>query len=66
MEENKIEKSREIAIKFIKDLEKNNIEARLWEKIKNFIDNQYENEKNKSKLKCDKSALEKLANGQIW
>lgn len=59
-------KAREIAIDFIEILEKSNIEARMWNKIKNFIDCQYEKEKNKSKLKCNKNALENLANGQIW
>ena len=65
MKEN-IEKAKEIAVDFIEILEKSNIEARIWNKIKNFIDYQYEKEKNKSKLKCDKNALKNLANGQIW
>ena len=65
MKEN-TEKAREIAIDFIEILEKFNVEAGMWNKIKNFIDCQYEKEKNKSKLKCNKNALENLANGQIW
>lgn len=65
MKEN-IEKAKEIAVDFIEILEKSNIEVRIWNKIKNFIDYQYEKEKNKSKLKCDKNTLKNLANGQIW
>lgn len=61
-----MEQTREIAIKLVEILEENNVEAKMWDKIKIFIDCQYEREKNKSKLKCDKNALEKLANGQIW
>ncbi len=59
-------KSRKIAISFIEILDKADIEARMWNKIKNFIDLQYESEKDKSKLNYDKNALEKQVNGQIW
>lgn len=61
-----MEEARKIAITFIETLEQADIESSTWNKIKNFIDYQYECEKNKSKLNCDKNALMKLVNGQIW
>ena len=66
MEKDEIKKARELALCIIEMLEGTEISARLWDKIKNFIDYQYEREKNKSKLNCDKYALMNQVNGQIW
>ncbi len=64
IEEIKIAK--EVALNFIKVLEEKQINYRLWNKIENFINLQYETEKSKSRLNCDKDALIKSINGQMW
>lgn len=66
MEKDEIKKARRIALCIIEILEETKIEARLWDKIKNFIDYEYNKEKSKSKLNCDKNILIDQVNVQIW
>ena len=61
-----IEKIRDITMAFMDKIQKERINLKELEKMKNFIDGQFAIEKNKSKLNCDKNALRKLINGQIW
>lgn len=58
--------AKEIALNFIEILEEKQIDAKSWNKIESFINLQYEKEKSKSKLSCNKIALVKLINGQMW